>query len=238
MEESFEQILGNISGRKVLDIATGGGNFIKILMKSLKDYVEIVGVDTSQQAVSAAKNSFEQKNIDFVQMDAMHLDFNDNNFDTVCISNSLHHLLNLSQVLAEMKRVLRPGGYYIISEMYRDGQKEPQLTHVRLHHWWAQVDTALSFTHNETYTRRQIIDIAKGLEFGKLMFYDHAELSKDPHNEEVIEEMDEVIDRYLQRAKDLPNYVCFKQQSHELRQRLHEVGIQWATNLVAIGKKN
>ena len=53
-EGNFEQILGNISGGKVLDVATSDGSFIKILQKSLKDYIEIVGVDTSKKAADNA----------------------------------------------------------------------------------------------------------------------------------------------------------------------------------------
>ncbi len=234
----FEQTLGEISGGRVLDVATGNGSFIKILVESLKDYTEILGVDISQHAGSAVRKSSDQKNISFVQMDATHLDFDDASFDTVCISNSLHHLPNLPQVLAEMKRVLRPDGHYVISEMYRDDQKEPQLTHVHLHHWWAEIDTALGFTHNETYTRQQIVDMAEGLKFGELFFVEYADLNTLPHDEKNIKEVDEVIDQYLQRAKDLPNYACLEQQSHDLRRRVYEVGIQDATCLVAIGKKN
>ena len=231
----FEQILGNISGGRVLDVATGDESFIKILKKSLKDYIEIVGVDIAKKTANAV---FEQKGISFFQMDAAHLAFDHESFDTVCISNSLHHFSSLSQVFAEMKRVLRAGGHYIISEMYRDSQKETQLTHVHLHDWWAQIDTALGITHNETYNRQQIIDIIEGLGVDTWTFYEYADLSKNPHDKKTIEEIMGYIDKYLQRAKDLPNYLSLEQQSHKLRQQLCQVGIQLATCLIAIGKKN
>jgi ubiquinone/menaquinone biosynthesis C-methylase UbiE len=233
-EGNFEQILGNISGGRVLDVATGDGSFIERLKKSLKDYIEIVGVDTR----NAANAVFEQKDINFFQMDAAHLTFDNESFDTVCISNSLHHFSSLSQVLAEAKRVLRAGGHYIISEMYRDSQKETQLTHVHLHHWWAEIDTALGITHNETYNRQQIIDIIGGLGVDAWTFYEYADLSKDPHDKKTIEEIMAGIDKYLQRAKDLPNYLSFEQQSRKLRQQLCQVGIQMATCLIAIGRKD
>src|SRR3989304_4786817 len=158
------QILGHISGGKVLDVATGTGGFIHFLIDGLKDFDEITGVDASDRGGTAFAKAFKDKpNIRFGQMDAEHLDFPEAGFDTVCISNSLHHLSNLPRVLAEMKRVLKPGGHFLVSEMYRDGQTEEQLTHVLLHHWWAAVDTAQGVTHDETYTREQLVSITTTL---------------------------------------------------------------------------
>jgi len=55
-------------------------------------------------------------------MDAREMAFADASFYTVCISNSLHHMADLERVLAEMARVLRPKGRFIVAEMYCDGQ--------------------------------------------------------------------------------------------------------------------
>ena len=60
-----------------------------------------------------------------------------------------------------MGRVCKPGGQFIISEMYRDGQTETQQTHVALHHWWAAVDTAEGILHHETYTRQELVEITE-----------------------------------------------------------------------------
>ena len=124
-----KDILGEISGGRVLDVATGGGGFIHFLLDGLKDYAEIIGVDASERAAKAFAESFAGKaNIRFEPMDAQHLDFADGWFDTVSVSNSLHHFEDAQAVLREMVRVLRPGGQLVLAEMYRDGQSETQMS--------------------------------------------------------------------------------------------------------------
>ncbi len=143
MTNVFKQTLGDIAGGRVLDVATQEGGFVRILAESLKSYTEIVGIDISEQAIETAQSTFDQENIQFIQMDAEQMDLEDESFDTVSISASLHHLANIPSVLTEMKRVLRLGGRFIIAEMHREGQTEAQLTVVYLHHWVAEVDSAL-----------------------------------------------------------------------------------------------
>jgi len=132
---TLQQAFGNISGGRVLDVATGNGNFGGALMENLRDYSEIIGIDTNTHALDAGRENFKQDNIRFQSMDAAHLNFPDASFDTVCIAYSLRHLANLAQTLAEMRRVLKPGGHLIVGEMHRDHQTETQLAHVYLHHW-------------------------------------------------------------------------------------------------------
>ncbi len=56
--------------------------------------------------------------------------------------------------------MLKPGGHLFLSEMHRDGQTEPQLTVVYLHHSVAAVDTALGVLHKRTLTRQELVDNA------------------------------------------------------------------------------
>ncbi len=234
---TFEVIFATISGGRVLDVATGNGNFVQALMATLKDYDEFVAVDTSERSAPAFALAFDGKPVWFMQMDAAQLDFPDASFDTVCISNSMHHMADLPAVLGEMKRVLKPGGKFIISEMYCDGQTEPQMTHVHLHHWWGAVDTAQGVCHNETYTRQEMVDVAQGIGLSGWEFHDVAYLDGDPKAPEVIQQLNSVIDQYTQKAQGLPNQEALQARGEELRQRVSEVGFHGATALVAIGEK-
>ena len=229
-----QDILNQISVNRILDVATGGGNFIHSLLEGLQDYTEIVGVDNNERAEAAFTESFkENPKIKFQMMDAEHLDFDDSSFDLVCISNSLHHLDPIP-VLHEMKRVLRPNGYLLISEMYRDGQTETQMTHVHLHHWWAAVDTVNGVIHNKTYTRQELLDLVSELYLKDLKTFDLSDLSEDPKNPDILKELEPVFERYIQRAEGHPE---LQARGQELKTRVNEVGFHGATTLVVLGKK-
>jgi len=229
-----KDILGEISGGRVLDLATGSGGFIHFLIEGLKDYREIIGVDSNGHAGAAFAEAFGDKpNIHFELRDVSQLDFGDSSFDVVCISNSLHHL-DPMPVLRQMLRVLRPGGYLLVSEMYRDGQTEAQMTHVHLHHWWAAVDTANGVAHHETYRRSELVEMVSSLGLCNEVLYDLQDLQPNPKDPEIIAELDPIFERYIQRADGYPD---LQSRGKELRQRVEKVGFHSATTLVMLGQK-
>jgi len=202
-------------------------------------------LQAAQNAFSASDDSThqQQKGLRFIQMDAERLGFKDDCFDTVSIGVSLHHLTNIPQVLSEMMRVLRgparekPGGTCIVSEMYRDGQSEPQLTVVYMHDWAAEVDTALGVAHQPTFTRQEIIAIVKRLGLHDPKFYDDANADQDPKDETIIKQGEATIRAVTQRAQGLPNCEALKRRGEEIAVRLHDVGAQIQSVLIAVGTK-
>jgi ubiquinone/menaquinone biosynthesis C-methylase UbiE len=120
--------LSHLTGGRVLDVASGRGGSIHFLLENLPACDEIIGIDITP-VDAAAQAAFEGKNVRFLQMDAARLDFPDASFDTVFIANSLHHLADLPGALAEITRVLTPGGHFIVLEMYRDDQELRQRVH-------------------------------------------------------------------------------------------------------------
>jgi len=227
-------VLGEIDGGRVLDVATGGGSFVAFLLEGLRSHDEIVGIDASAERESAFAGAFAGRPaVRFESMDAHALAFADGSFDTACISNSLHHFEDPVPVLAEMLRVTRPGGHVIVNEMYRDGQSASQLTHVLLHHWWAEVGRAMGEVHRETYERAAIVDIVAGLGLADLRLYDLEDPAEDPHDPATIAELEAAIDRHLTQADGHPD---LQRRGEELRARLHEVGATGATQLVAVGR--
>lgn len=235
---SPKDILGHISGEHVLDIATGSGQFIDFLLGGFSSFNEIIGIDTSEKAGASFAEKFkDHPNIRFIKMDAAKMDFAAASFDVVCISNSLHHMRDLQPVLSEMKRVLRPGGHFIIAEMYRDNQTETQMTHVLMHHWWGAIDTARGIVHNETYTRQQLLDIISSLGLQEVAVHDLSDLGDDPKDPETVKYLTEVVDQYLQRLADLPEEPALRARGLELRKRVKKIGFHSATSLIIIAKK-
>jgi ubiquinone/menaquinone biosynthesis C-methylase UbiE len=231
------QNLDTLSAGRVLDVATGRGGFASYFVQNVKEFDELIGVDTVEQYGAAFAQTFEgQPKASFRCMDAARLDFPDASFDTVCMALSLHHLDEPERTLAEIRRVIKPGGRCILVEMYSDNQTETQLTHVLLHHWWAAVDTALGINHHETFTRPAMVEMFEkmGLDW---QFEDYLEPDEDPLDPEGIRQIDEIIDLYMTRADPVSEAAALRQRGEELRLRLHRIGIHGATQLIAIGKK-
>ncbi len=227
-------VLGDVSGGHVLDVATGTGDFVRLLLDGLRDHVEIVGIDTNAARAAAFEEAFgDRPEVRFLEMDAHRLAFADVSFDTVCVSNSLHHFADPAPVLAEMLRVVRPGGHVIVNEMYRDGQSDEQMTHVLLHHWWAAVGTVRGEVHRETYRRAEIVEIVESLGLEDLRLVDLSDADEDPHDPSAIADLEAAIDRYVVLAEGHP---ALQARGEELRARLRTVGVRGATQLVAIGR--
>lgn len=228
--------LGIISAGRVLDVGTGRGEFVSLLAENLGGFVEMIGIDRSERAVAAAASSNADPRIRFEQMDAGHLTFSDGSFDTVCISNSLHHLPDPAPVLDEMMRVLRPGGLFVINEMFRDNQAETQMTHVLFHHWSAAVHTLQGVFHVMTHTRQEILGIAAALSLEDVRSFEVADPGDlVPPGE--LEQVATACDRLVESIKDRPEYERLKQEGERVKARLFEVGFASATQLFVLGTK-
>jgi ubiquinone/menaquinone biosynthesis C-methylase UbiE len=232
---TYSETLSRLTAGRILDVATGSGGFVNFLLENKIQYTGIIGIDTSERAEAAFAEAFkDQPHIHFKHMDAARMAYPDASFDTVCIANSLHHLPDLDAVLSEMKRVLCPGGNFILLEMYCDGQTETQMTHVYLHHWWAAVDQAQGVIHNQTFTRQEILEITSRLTLKEVEMHDLSDTETDPLDPETIEQLDGIIDRYIQKAEGHPD---LQQRGEELRSRVHEIGFHSAASLLVIGRK-
>jgi SAM-dependent methyltransferase len=228
-------VLGELSGGRVLDVATGTGGFVMFLLDGLRDHAEIVGIDANPSRSAAFTEAFaDRHDVRFVEMDAHHLAFDDESFDTASVASSLHHFADPATVLAEMLRVVRPGGIVIVSEMYRDGQAAAQMTHVQLHHWWAAVNRLHGEIHRETYRRVEIVAIAEGLGLADLRLHDLADPDEDPHDPATVADLEAAIDRYDALAEGHPG---LQEQGESLRLRLREIGVRSATQLLAVGRR-
>jgi len=228
-------VLGDIVGGKVLDVATGAGGFVSYLLEGLQSFDEIVGIDVSDKGRQAFSEAFADKpNVSFEVMDGHALKFARSSWDTVAISNSLHHFEDPRPVLDEMWRVLKPGGAFIVFEMYRDRQSPAQLTHVWLHHWAADLDRSQGIVHRHTYRRTDLVDLVRGLSLDPVRTAEISDTVADPKDEATMAWHESLIERQLDRAGGDRRLV---RSGERVRQRLRDVGIQGATELLFVGRK-
>lgn len=98
---------------KVLDIGTGAG-FFAIILRSFG--YNVTAVDFSEDMLKEAKkNSFEKgfNDINFIQMDAQNLKFDDNSFDFIITRNVTWIVEDAFKVYFHIHRVLKPGGVMV-----------------------------------------------------------------------------------------------------------------------------
>ena len=100
-----------VQGR-VLDIACGSGYGSKMLADRAE---EVWGGDISEEAIKIAKEKYSGENVHFRLMDASELPFDNNYFDLVVSFETIEHLKDSEKFVAEIKRVLKPGGRLILS---------------------------------------------------------------------------------------------------------------------------
>jgi len=231
------RVLGQLSGGRVLDVATGEGGFVGVLRQHLKDYVDIMGVDWDLDALARAQEAAKGEAVRFCQMDAERLAFGDGAFDTVNISASLHHLTKPGRALLEMARVTKPGGRLIVEEMHCDGQTESQRVAARIHHWAADVDRALGIPHYATLGRQELVDLVESLGLEEIRCHDWVDLDSDPQDEALSEGVVSYMERRLQQAEGHPQYGALAAQGEALRRRMHQVGIQREPVIIIVGVK-
>jgi ubiquinone/menaquinone biosynthesis C-methylase UbiE len=233
---AFKRALGGIHGGRVLDVATGAGGFIPVLQEYLAGWDEIVGIDT-KSAPTDEIAPFADDSVSYAQMSADSITFPGASFDTVTISNSLHHLPDTDRSLGEMDRVLKPGGHIIVHEMFRDHQTDVQMTHVLLHDWWGHVDTACGVYHDPTYTRTELLQIVDRLNLRDVTHFDYVDTSEDPFDPAVVSQLEDVIDTYIARASQASAADTLSRAGETMRDRIHAIGFHPATSLIVTGKK-
>jgi ubiquinone/menaquinone biosynthesis C-methylase UbiE len=228
-------ILGRISGGRVLDVATGGGLFIIYLRKRLKDYDEIVGIDSDESAAARFTARFgTDPRFRFEAMDALELRFPDATFDTVGIGNALCEFGDPSAVLREMLRVVRGGGHLIVTEAYRDQQSAPTRMHVDFHDWWVAVQGLTGSQHQPFRARSELIQSIRELGLLDLRLRDVPTKTQNARDAALFAEIDELTDQFLARAEGHP---MLQARGETLRRQMHDVGFLEATTLLAVGRK-
>lgn len=113
----YAVVLRVASGKDVLDVACGegyGSRWVATVARST------VGLDISEEAIRHAQGAYADcPNLTFTQGSATALPFGDASFDLVVSFETIEHLEGQQEMLAEIRRVLRPKGVMVLSSPNR-----------------------------------------------------------------------------------------------------------------------
>ena len=109
------EVLATAPGERILDVGCGPGFYVAELLEEVGDSGSVVGVDSSPQMLAVAARRVEQReNVAFYESDATSLPVADGDFDAVLSVQVIEYVPDADRALAELYRVLRPGGRAVV----------------------------------------------------------------------------------------------------------------------------
>jgi len=112
------QIVAQSNPKTILDIATGTGDLAILMAQTNAD--KIIGLDISSGMLEVGKKKILEKNlgdrIEMVLGDSETIPYEDNYFDAITVAFGVRNFENLEKGLAEILRVLKPNGVFVILE--------------------------------------------------------------------------------------------------------------------------
>lgn len=106
--EAINRALSRVSYTSVLVVGCGRGDELALLQQG-----RVTAFDLSVNAVRHAQTLLPDHH--YLQADGMHLPFGSSMFDLVLSSEVIEHILQPENMLAEIYRVLKPGGHVVLT---------------------------------------------------------------------------------------------------------------------------
>jgi ubiquinone/menaquinone biosynthesis C-methylase UbiE len=123
--------LAQLSPSQVLDLGCGTAQLTDDLRRQWPR-ATVVGLDLSAEMLAAAQRRLGASSIDFVRANSAALPFAEGSFDLVTSSLSYHWYPDAGRVLAQLARVIRPGGRFVLATLYSPA-RTARVANMQLH---------------------------------------------------------------------------------------------------------
>ena len=106
----------DVAGKDLLEIGCGRGGGAAAVSRYLRPR-RMTGIDISHNAIAICRRIHDEPGLEFLQGDAEALPFPAESFDAVVNVESSFCYPSMEQFLAEVRRVLRPGGHFLYADI-------------------------------------------------------------------------------------------------------------------------
>lgn len=151
---------------KVLEIGPGPG-YISIELSKLGDF-QITGLDISETMIEIAKRNVKETGaeVEFKLGNASNMPFEDNTFDFVVSSGSLHHWKEPIEVFNETYRILKTNGKALIYDLRKNASRE-EISKITKKMESFIMRWGLKHSIKESYTKDKIMELLSKTRFKK-----------------------------------------------------------------------
>jgi ubiquinone/menaquinone biosynthesis C-methylase UbiE len=217
--------LGSYDAGSLLDIAVGRGDFLKFALSSFHSWQRAAGIDADPDTLEVANQSLGNSSVILVNGSALAMPFISRYFDTITISNALHHIEDLKSLFEETFRVCKPDGLIVINEMVNENHSRLQEPYMLYHRFIAGVDNQLGRYHHEPFTLKELLSMVKSSGLNTQDYFIHEEVTGDCLNKDEIEAMSERMRKKAQMLRGSDYYYFYENKIGEIINRLSNAGV-------------
>ena len=221
----LQKYLKRINAGHLLDVATGEGDFLLFLLDAFSSYDSATGIDINPKSLEIARKKIIRQKVDLLQGNVRKLPFEDNYFDTITVSNSLHHFENPGKAIQSMMRVLLPGGLLVINEMINENLNPAQQAHFVYHSLKAEIDTISGVFHRKIYKKEELLEIIHENSIEPAVMV----ISEDPpiiYSREKMWQFFRKLDDFVSNASHLSKGLEFEQRAQNIKAMIEINGFQ------------
>jgi SAM-dependent methyltransferase len=138
------------------------------------------------------------------------------------MSHVLHNLPLPSRqaTISELLRVLKPGGYFLFVEGYRDQQSGARKTQIYFHFLRAVMDSDEGIHHYPTLLRAELEELIHSLGFQHGEVFDFIPMREDFKDKANLDNIARFIDREIEKRSHLPRYEKYRRFGRLLKERM------------------
>jgi ubiquinone/menaquinone biosynthesis C-methylase UbiE len=159
----------DFKSKRVLDVGSGNGY---VLSRYAQQGARVDGVDITPKAIELCQQRFAHAGLagNFQVARAEELPFDDAAFDCVCSMGVLHHVTDTERAVAEIHRVLKPGGRLVVMFYHRNSaqyQFKYRLVHLFTGRTMQELVNSFDGVGNprgDVYSRRELRELLAAFE--------------------------------------------------------------------------